>query len=391
MKRIVMILFAAVILSVAAIPAMAADSGADPLDLSELRTWSDSLLALAEVNQLLNDPTSEEPSEDGYTWLYDFGALYFTRPERDGDCRLTGAVIYDDTVPGPRGTNTLTTLNELLDAFYNDNEQLDGSHAEALLYLGGELPGACWWASVQRDGQWVDTVQYAVHEPLGDGTYSDAGLVYTLQQNTVVAIRVYGLDAAITAEEVQAQLNGAADEGALTGYTMVPTSDVGDDLLPFAEEDLDFAGIDFLTCTPEDALAVYGDPVFDDQLADGEGRLRVLGFDDCELVFSRPAGGEEALRSFTVTADTLEGPRALRVGDSVTQAIQRFRFGGDEAAESLRTLYGTPGEGSWGTAEYGEDASATLRYGLTLDDGRRVVLMATFEMLELSEITVYID
>ena len=373
-----------------ALPALAADSGADPLGLDELRAWTEEILSLAEASELLNDPSSEEPSEDGYPYVYDFGTLYFTRPVRDGDCELTGLVLYDDAVAGPRGTNTLTSLTSLVDSFYSENESLDGSYTEALLYLGGAFPGEVWWAALQRDGQWVDMVQYAVHAPVGDDLYTDTGLVYTLQQNTVVAIRAYGVNAVITGGEVTALVEEAARLGSLSGYTLVPTSTDGAALTAFDTDDLTFSGVDFLSCTPERAVEILGEPVFVDTIEDGGSQLRVLGFDDCELVFT-VSGGETSLRSVTISGDGLEGPRALRVGDDFGLATQRFRFGEGELEGSVEVLYGTPGQGSWGTVEYGgEYATATLRYGLTLSDGRQVVLMASFEMLALTEITVYI-
>ena len=42
-------------------------------------------------------------------------------------------------------------------------------------------------------------------------------------------------------------------------------------------------------------------------------------------------------------------------------------------------------------ANYGDDASATLRYGLRLADGREVVLYMTFDQMYLSEVLIYIN
>ena len=388
-RKLMALLMTAALLA-AAVPALAADSGSDPLNLDEMRAWSDELLALADASELLNDPAEEPVTEDGYAFLYDFGTLYFSAPTRGEGSELMGAVVYDENVPGPRGVNTLYTLTQLLGSFYSENEALDGSRTEALIYLGGEIPGGAWWATLQRDGQWVDTVQYAVHELMEEGQYTDTGLVFTLQQNTVVAIRAYGLDALISGEEVLDLMEEAEAVGLETGYAMVPVSDNGADLTVFGPEDLFFAGIDFLSCTPGEALEALGEPVFDDRIEDEGASLRVLGFDDCELVFRTADGGAEELLSFTITGGDLEGPRALRISDGIAQAMRRFRFGEGAVDGGTEILYGTPGEGDWGTAEYGDDASATVRYAFALADGRQAVLMVTFEMLELTEITVYI-
>ncbi len=371
--------------------ALGADNGADPLSWVELQEWAEGLLEMSEGMEPYNDPSDPASyTDDGYAFVYDFGTLYFSQPNRDSGSVLQAAVVYDDAVAAPRGTNTLFTLQRLLDSYYNENPHLDGSREEACLYLGGTLSDGIWWGMVQRDGQWVDTVQYAVHMPLEDGRYTDAGLVYTLQQNTVVAVRAYGLQRRVTADEVSSETESIEAASRLSGYTLVPSSADGASLSPFEEDDLHFAGIDFLTCTPEEALEVLGAPDFEDAPEDGGEALFVLGYEDCELVFLTGADGSRTLRSFSITGGTLEGPRALRVGDSLTLATQRFRFGEGGLEGNVETLYGTPGRGNWATAEYGDNADAILRYGLTLADGRQVVLMVTIEMFDVTDVTVYI-
>ena len=390
MKRKITAFVLILALLTVAVQAFAADSGADPLTWAELKTWAEGLVEMTKDTEPLNDPKADESkTEDGYAFQYDFGTLFFSQPERNGDDVLTGAVIYDDAIVCPRGTNTLTTLLELLEAYYNENPLLVGSYGEALLYVGGDLDSGLWNGMVQRDGQRVDTVVYTVHEPLENGGYTNAGLLYTLQQNTVVAIRAWGLNDVATAKTVEAGLQEAGRIASLNDYAMVPYSEDGAAVEPFDADDLFFAGIDFLNCTPENAVETLGEPDFDDKLEDGDG-LRVMGWQECELVFAPDAGGAEYLRSFTILDDTIEGPRALRLGDSINLALQRFRFGEGELEGNTETLYDDPGTGAWATAEYGEDASAVVRYGLTLEDGRQVVIMLTFEMLELMDITVYL-
>lgn len=377
-----LILSAALIL--AALPAFAADSGADPLTLAELRTWLDSLQALAAESELYDDPQDpENRTEDGYAFVYDFGTLYYDRPELTGESVLRAAVVYDAEVEGPRGTNTVMTLGDLLACFYSENPQLTGTREKALIYWGRNLPEGSWWAAAGRDGQWVDTVQYAVHERLGDGRYTDAGLLFTLQQNTVVAIRAYGLDKVMTEEEVRAEEEELNALTAADDYALVPTLGDGS-AAPFSAEDLYFLGLDFLTCTPEEATDVLGSPDADDE----QNGLRVLSWTDCDLVFLPDARGGWQLTLVNIIGDDAEGPRCLRAGDPLSLTYQRFRF--DAAPETNEwIIYGEEGSGSWGVGEFADDASATLRYGCTLDDGTQVVLMLSYEMLELSEITVY--
>ncbi len=382
--------FAALVLSVAlwtaAVPALAADNGADPLTLRELQAWLEDLRTLASEGELYSDP--HDPlyqSEDGYAFAYDFGTLYYDSPDLTPESRLLAAVVYDAEAAGPRGTNTLMTLDELLASFYTENETLAGTRTQALIYWGQNLPESSRWGMANRDGQWVDTVQYAVHERLEDGTYTDTGLLFTLQQNTVVAIRAYGLCQTMTEAEVRAEESELQALAEASDYAMVPTSADGSALTPFAADDLRFLGIDFLTCTPEEAEAALGSPDADDI----QSGMRVMSWTDCELVFLPDARGDWQLTMATVTGAVAEGPRAVRVGDTVAMVTRRFRFDTAVPEGSTLRLYGTEGEGSWGVAEYGDDASAVLRYGVTLEDGSQAVLMLSFEMLELQEITVY--
>ena len=86
-------------------------------------------------------------------------------------------------------------------------------------------------------------------------------------------------------------------------------------------------------------------------------------------------------------------PVVLRVGaadaeDGHAALLAEIRFGEGELDGLYEVLYGTVGQGSWGDADYGDDASVTLRYGLTLEDGREVMLMALFEMYTLTEINI---
>ena len=375
------------------LPAHAADVGADPLTYEELLTWVGSLEAMAAGEELMNDPADPESlTEDGYAYVYDFGILYYNQTEADEDRILLSAVVYDETVPGPRGTNTLMSANELLDAFYIENPTLDGTPEEAMVYMTGSLPSGLWWGEARRDGQWLSSVQYTAHELMPSGLYTDAGIVFTLQQNSVVAIRAYGLDTLITAEDVLAEEALLTPKLYRSGYTQVPTSADGGTLLPFSEADLDLGWLNLVTATPEEALAALGEPEADEEIPDADGALlRVMSFEGATLVFTADAaGGAPRLTLLTLDGENVEGPRALRVGDSLNMARQRFRFGEGESAGETETLYGAPGEGSWGEAEYHDDASAILRYAAPLADGRTARLVVSFEMLELSEVNVSI-
>ncbi len=390
-KALLCLLLTAVLLGSLLPAALAVDNGADPLTWAEVVSWAGELELLAREQEPLNDPHAEEAySEDGYAFVYDFGTLYYDRPELTEDSVLRGAVVLGEETPGPRGTNTLMMASQLLDAFYTENEALVGTRESAILYLSGSLPEGVWFGRVLRDGQWLDTVQYTAHEQREDGLYTDGGLVYTLQGNSVVAIRVYGLDSAMTQEEVEAEMLALQPELTAASYAMVPSSPNGAENPMFAEDDLLVLGMDLRTCTPETAILALGEPEADEELPDENGaRMRVMSFNGCTLVFLQEAmAGAPRLAVLTIDREDLEGPRAMRVGDSLNMVLQRFRSGEGELNGLTEVLYGTPGEGSWGDAVYEADASAAVRYGLTLADGRKVVLAGYFEMLTLTEINI---
>lgn len=374
------------------LPVLAADTGADPLSLAELKEWTAALEQAASESTLYNDPADPAyHSDEGYAYIYDFGILYYSGPSRSEGAVLLEAVVYDDGVAGPRGINTLMTVNELLDSFYSENETLAGTFTDAVLYYGEDLPEGLHWGCVQRDGQWIGSVQYAVHEEVADGLYTDCGLICTIQQNTVVAIRAYGLQQTASAEEIREESAALLETLGRTEYSMVPTSTDGSALPLFSADDLSFLGIDFLSCTPEDAVAALGTPDADDMSGSEDQVMRTMSFRGCEFVFLTDESGRPALTLVSIEDGTVEGPRCLRVGDSVAMVTQRFRFGEGEydAAAGTQVLYGSEESGRWGIAEYGDDASVVIRYGLTLPDGRKVVLMASFEMLELANIMIY--
>ena len=54
-------------------------------------------------------------------------------------------------------------------------------------------------------------------------------------------------------------------------------------------------------------------------------------------------------------------------------------------------LYGDPTGDMYGMAEYGDDASATLRYAFRTQEGRQAVLYMTFEAMSLREALLYFN
>ena len=374
-----------------------AESDADALDYGELMDWAEGFKTRAlAAGAPLNDPTEEAAyTEDGYAFVYDFATLYMDRPEMTADSVLQAVVVYSPEEQGPRGTGVDQLSSEVLNAFYNENNDLQGDSSFAALYVSDTMPAGALWGWVQRDGQRIETIQYAVHEQLssgGDG-YTDCGLVYTLSDNLVAAIRAYGLNETISADEVRSNLDAVQEVSEKTEYAQVPTSINGSELEMFDRDDLIFSGLDFLSLTPEEAEARLGAAQEDDWMEDEGAYLRSMEFASCTMTFSYDAQKQNpTLEMLSIDMDGLEGPRCVRIGDTLSSVISRFRNGeGDYDGVSREVLYGDGENAPYGLAEYGDDATAGLWYAAKLEDGRTVVLSMSFEQMYLSDITLYVD
>ena len=374
-----------------------AESDADALDYGELMDWAEGFKTRAlAAGAPLNDPTEEAAyTEDGYAFVYDFATLYMDRPEMTADSVLQAVVVYSPEEQGPRGTGVDQLSSEVLNAFYNENDDLQGDSSFAALYVSDTMPAGALWGWVQRDGQRIETIQYAVHEQLssgGDG-YTDCGLVYTLSDNLVAAIRAYGLNETISADEVRSNLDAVQEVSEKTEYAQVPTSINGSELEMFDRDDLIFSGLDFLSLTPEEAEARLGAAQEDDWMEDEGAYLRSMEFASCTMTFSYDAQKQNpTLEMLSIDMDGLEGPRCVRIGDTLSSVISRFRNGeGDYDGVSREVLYGDGENAPYGLAEYGDDATAGLWYAAKLEDGRTVVLSMSFEQMYLSDITLYVD
>lgn len=375
--------------------ALAEESAAGMLTHQELTDWADACVQRAHSAEVLNDP-AESLTADGYEFVYDFATLYADTPALSADTAISAIVLTSDGETDPRGLHVGQALDAVLDAYYTENPDLQGTREAAVLYAVDNLPESAAWGQVLRDGQRVQTVQYAVHGQLASGSegYTDAGVIYTLAENRVAAIRVYGLNSRITGAEVSDVLYAMMLTSLQKDYAMVPFSYDGAELRMLEEADLVFSGLDFLSLTPESAIAALGEPMSDRWVENGDhGYLRVQQFSGCEMTYLFDKTRTEGrLYMLLISADDLEGPRAVRVGDTFSSVYNRFRSGeGAYGEDGVEALYGVAGEGSFGLADYDSDASAILRYGLTASDGREVVLQMNFTLMTLTEILLYAE
>ena len=118
----------------------------------------------------------------------------------------------------------------------------------------------------------------------------------------------------------------------------------------------------------------------------------MMEFPGCEIIFVYDQNKQTPhVESLAIMQDGMEGPRGVRYGDSFASVLNRFRHGEGEYVDMQETLYGDTATATYGQAEYGADASATLRYAFQAAGGEKVALHMNFEFLELQEILLYIN
>ena len=395
MLKRMLCLMTALALLIAFVPAVAEEYPDGALTMEELTEWVAGFKAMAMESAPYNNPYDPEAySEDGYAFIYDFGTLYMDRPEMTEEAVVRALVVTSYEVPGPRGVGVDYLTSEVLGAFYNENESLAGDESFAALYLSDTMPTGALWAWVQRDGQRVHTIQYAIHDQLttgGEG-YTDAGLIFTMQADSVAAIRAYGLDARVSEDVVLSNIEAVQEVAACTDYVQVPLSYSGA-AMPLTREDLVFSGVDFVYMTPESAEAALGAASETIWVQDDNGEyLCTMEFPSCSVTFIFDQNKQNPRPyMMLIDLDRMEGPRAVRLGDTFASVFNRFRHGeGTFDGVSSETLYGTEGTAPWGVATYGDNADATLRYAVETERGT-IVLHMTFETMMLSEIMLYMQ
>ena len=393
LKRIMCLLFVLTLL-LPVLPVTAEESGADILTLEELRQWANGYKIRALASAPLNDPYAEESdTDDGYMFVYDFATLYMDSPEMTSESTVQALVILLSEEEGLRGVGVDDPAQFVLDAYYTENPDLVGTSDRALLYAVDLMPAGSYTGILHRDGQRIGVIDYAVYEQPstgGDG-YTAAGIMYTVQDNTVTAIRAYGLETRFLEGDVAAAMDDARELAEEASYSQVQTSFVGTELEPFNSEDLIFAGISFASLTPEDAEEAFGEPLEDVWLNNSDGWMRVMQFESCHVTFLYDAAQQNGrVKNMTIDSDQLEGPRSVRVGDTVSSVMTRFRSGEGAYNGTTEVLYGDASSTTFGMAEYGAEA-IVLRYGAESEDGTPVIMYLSFEPIYLSEILLLVN
>ncbi len=392
MKKICLLLALVVLLF--CMPALADDAGV--LTETELSQWLNQLLIGMLDTQPLNAPIGEEAlTQDGYAFIYDSVTLYYDKPVLDAQSVLNVVAVTNENLAMPRGVRLGSSVEALLSAYGWENPTLAGDDSFASLYVLNNLPSGAYWALAQRSGEELQSVQCAIHARAGEDRYTDTGVLYTVQKNAIVAIRVYGLNTYTTLAEVENNLIAVggsvapADTQPVTGVTLIS------DAQPFGQSDLQFGSLDFLNLTQESAMAIYGQPRGETWAQDEDNRwLHTFAYADASLVYGTDANKQNAyLESLSLTAAGMAGPRGLTVGMDLPTVLALFRCDGTgETTDTAALLYGDGRTAPFGTLEQ-TAGDAMLRYAATVTDAAGQTLQAmlrlTFTQGTLIEIMLY--
>lgn len=384
MKKLISLLLACLLLCGAALAETAGDSFHEGDPLAEenafltqeeiemyLAVLAGDALAFG-VNEAVTDP---ETGETTVTYLSD-ASLTIADEELSENSAVLGAVLSGGQ-EDLRGICLGDPMTDVLNVYPNDNPDLEGTYYDAALYVNDERPQAT-AGYLLREGQRVTEITHLVFTWQDEGVVR-CGVTYTIEQDMVTGIELFGLGTIVEEAAALEELSNVAQIQETREFTPYPASVTGENIAPFEENDLRFGGLDFLHLTPEDAVAVLGETPVDDWLEDSTGEwLRTRQWDDVSIVFVYD-GQRNFLRvdSLTFQQPGFEGPRGVRVDDSMDSVMNRFLHGDNTQVTAGILLYGDGKTAPYGVLSHA-DATASLTYALRTGDGRTVIWNMVF-------------
>ncbi|MBQ7454871.1 MAG: hypothetical protein IJS53_00390 [Clostridia bacterium] len=369
MKKIFALLLSAMLL-LSCLPALGEEESL-PLTAEEIASVCEGLLSEA----LERAPLAAEKQDDGL-WHLDYGDFVLYTPDET----LTGAspVAAAELTyrPDARGISAGSSLDALLAAYPLDNALLTGAYDEVTLYISGLLPETVSAGCAVRTGSRVLVLEHLVYAAEGDEA-TLSSVVYTLEGNTVVAVLWQPAVAVMSLPEAQSEIDRLAALQEENEYSMY-RSDAPDAM---AREDLTFGSIDFVSAGVQEVTAFLGEAQSDTWAQDGENWLRVMQWEGAQAIFQYDAARKNAtLQLVQVTGDLLEGPRGVRVDDTLESVAARFPQEGDGIV-----LYGDGENAPYGRIDFSE-TGVYLVYAAAVEDGT-VLLALTFVGDRLADIT----
>lgn len=292
-------------------------------------------------------------------------------------------------LPDIRGIRRGDSVNVLFEKYPNDNPSLKGTEYAALLYMEGDLvrDGVVRMGYVSREKNRIAGVYYAELTALGEGMPVNARMVIYAIEHDMIADVIY-CDTEIEREEAEMLIEELTDAQESGLYQPAIDSGFGSESEIFGREDLYFSGLDMVGLTYEDVVAQYGEPDADEMLKDEEAgvTLRVADWgDNFQIIFVYDADGHFVrTHSVRIYGADFEGPRGVKVGDSVVNTMERFYH-----EEDAGMLYGNGHDLPWAQLQT-TDTAVTLVYACEVE-GQTAVLHMTFCNDMLNEILVTLE
>lgn len=380
MKKLLAILLAALMILGAALAegegTPAAEENAD-LTREELEMYLNVLAGDALALGADHTEVNAAAGETIITYLGD-AKLTIADEELSENSAVLGAVL-NVAQEDLRGIHMGAPLQEVLDVYPNNNPDLNGTYYDAALYVD-DTESQTAVGYLLREGQQVTEVTHLVFTPQEDNLYNRCGITYAIRQNAVVGIEIFGLGALVDRADALEEIANVAQMQEMREFIPYPSNQLGENIDPFQESDLFFGSMDFMNLTNEAAVALLGESPVDDWLEDSTGEwLRTRQWDDVSIVFLYDSQ-KNFLRpdSLTIVGSGIEGPRGVRVDDTMESVMNRFRQGENNPLPEGIALYGDGETAPYGVLAYG-DVTATLTYALQTASGQTVIWNLTFE------------
>lgn len=338
-------------------------AAAQAFDAQTAGAWLDQFAAALESLEPLNSPQdTADPARAGeYLIEYPFGTVTAASPSRPQAGQITEIDVRHAMVTDCRGVRVGMGLADALDGRY------PGASATQLYVLGTQETGYGWsWAYLS--GGEVYGVEYIAYDtdavPAREYTLTyviEAGAIAAIRMRMAEATQAQAIDALKTAQEIADRQHGEV----LAAANGAPV---------FTQEDLQVGGVRALGADVASVAGRLGDPLEIQTLPGGAGRI--LLYDGAALTLGLDEyTGVERVRSVSVSAQQLRGPRGLAVGMSIQEAAALFFCERDVSSlgGALYLAGEALGEAPCGELIAGANGEAVLRYACLTDGGEAVL------------------
>ncbi len=382
MKKIIVLLLLCALLVPGALAAQVETEENPALSLEEMEIYYDKLMSTLKMENC----AIQQDEQGRYVAQSTLGDVFLSQPALTEETHITG-IRLSVGQPCLRGLMVGDTLDMIFQVYPSDNPSLYGNYYEATLAFRGDKPQIC-LGYILREGQRVQEVTYLTYNWQSDGIVK-SGVTYTMDQNYIQQITLFTADELLTEEQAETEISESALVQEERNYFAFPTSQIGTDLDPFCREDLAFAGLDFYSLTPDQAIQVLGAPAVDEWTPDSDGtQIRLMQWNGVELVSKYTANRQfQSVYSFSVNDDVLEGPRGLRIGDYMDTVLFRFRHSEGSLTDNGVLLYGNGQNAPYGQVVYGPETN-TVTYTVSLD-GEVCMMYLTFAQDTLQQMQFF--